>query len=141
MSGSTPRATRCCAWSTRMRCWTPTRSCTSASRSWTTHGGGSPAVASSARRTGAGSVAGGCWTEIPSSLRVLGRQRRRWSRGLAELLWKHRRMIGNPRYGRVGLLGLPYYVVFEALAPVVELGGVLAVLLGLLFGYVDWTFG
>jgi cellulose synthase/poly-beta-1,6-N-acetylglucosamine synthase-like glycosyltransferase len=82
-----------------------------------------------------------CWTEIPSSLRVLGRQRRRWSRGLAELLWKHRRMIGNPRYGRVGLLGMPYYLLFEAFAPVVELGGVLAVLLGLAFGLVDWTFG
>jgi cellulose synthase/poly-beta-1,6-N-acetylglucosamine synthase-like glycosyltransferase len=82
-----------------------------------------------------------CWTEIPSSLRVLSRQRRRWSRGLAELLWKHRAMLGNPRYGRVGLLGLPYYVAFEALAPIVELGGLLAVLVGLGAGLVDWTFG
>lgn len=82
-----------------------------------------------------------CWTEIPSSVRVLSRQRIRWSRGLAELLWKHRGMVGNPRYGRIGLLGLPYYVAFEALAPAVELGGVLAVLLGLVLGLVDWTFG
>jgi cellulose synthase/poly-beta-1,6-N-acetylglucosamine synthase-like glycosyltransferase len=82
-----------------------------------------------------------CWTEIPATLAALSRQRRRWARGLAELLAKHRGMIGNPRYGRVGLLGMPYYLAFEALAPVVELGGFLAVLLGLAFGLVDWTFG
>jgi cellulose synthase/poly-beta-1,6-N-acetylglucosamine synthase-like glycosyltransferase len=81
-----------------------------------------------------------CWTEIPATLAVLGRQRRRWARGLAELLWKHRGMTGNPRYGRVGLLGMPYYVVFEALSPVVELGGVLAVLVGLALGLVNETF-
>jgi cellulose synthase/poly-beta-1,6-N-acetylglucosamine synthase-like glycosyltransferase len=82
-----------------------------------------------------------CWTEIPSDLRSLGRQRRRWARGLAELLWKHRAMTGNPRYGPVGLLGMPYYVLFEALAPVVELGGVLAVVAGLSLGLVDVGFG
>ena len=82
-----------------------------------------------------------CWTEIPATLSVLSRQRRRWARGLAELLWKHRAMVGNPRYGRIGLLGMPYYVAFEALAPVVELGGLLAVAGGLLAGVVDWTFG
>jgi cellulose synthase/poly-beta-1,6-N-acetylglucosamine synthase-like glycosyltransferase len=81
-----------------------------------------------------------CWTEIPSSVAALSRQRIRWSRGLAELLWKHRTMVGNPRYGRIGLLGMPYYLAFEALAPAVELGGVLAVLLGLAVGLLDWTF-
>ena len=44
-----------------------------------------------------------CWTEVPETLSQLGSQRRRWSRGLAQLLRKHRRMIGNPRYGRIGL--------------------------------------
>ncbi|WP_329791432.1 glycosyltransferase [Lentzea sp. DG1S-22] len=80
------------------------------------------------------------WTEVPESLRVLGRQRRRWSRGLAEVLWKHRRMIGNPAYGAVGTLALPFYVLFELLAPVVELFGLVALVVGLLLGAVDWTF-
>ena len=40
-------------------------------------------------------------------------------------------MIGNPRYGRIGLVALPYYVVFELLAPVVELAGLVLVPLGL----------
>jgi len=66
-----------------------------------------------------------CWTEVPSTREVLARQRRRWSRGLAELLWKHRRMIGNPRYGRMGVVVLPYYLAFELLGPIVEVIGLL----------------
>ncbi|MET9389345.1 glycosyltransferase [Streptomyces sp. NPDC006624] len=80
------------------------------------------------------------WSEAPSSLRVLGRQRRRWQRGLTEILLKHRRMIGNPRYGRVGLVALPFYVLFEWLAPVVELAGLVLVPLGVLIGAVDLDF-
>ncbi len=77
------------------------------------------------------------WTEVPSTLEVLASQRRRWHRGLVEVLWKHRRMIGNPRYGRIGLVALPYYVVFELAAPVLELAGALLVPAGLLLGVVD----
>jgi cellulose synthase/poly-beta-1,6-N-acetylglucosamine synthase-like glycosyltransferase len=80
------------------------------------------------------------WSEAPSSLRVLARQRRRWHRGIAEILGKHRGMIGRPRYGRIGLLALPYYVLFELIAPVVELAGVVLVPLGLWLGAVDVPF-
>jgi cellulose synthase/poly-beta-1,6-N-acetylglucosamine synthase-like glycosyltransferase len=61
-----------------------------------------------------------CWTESPSSWRVLARQRDRWQRGLIETLWRHRTMLFNPRYGRVGLVAMPYYLVFELLGPVLE---------------------
>ncbi|WP_367322611.1 glycosyltransferase family 2 protein [Streptomyces sp. HUAS ZL42] len=80
------------------------------------------------------------WSEAPSKIRVLARQRRRWHRGLSEILLKHRRMIGNPRYGRIGLLALPFYVVFELLAPLVELSGLVLVPLGVLLGSVDVGF-
>jgi cellulose synthase/poly-beta-1,6-N-acetylglucosamine synthase-like glycosyltransferase len=80
------------------------------------------------------------WSEAPSRLRVLARQRRRWHRGLTEILLKHRRMIGNPRYGRVGLVALPFYVLFELLAPVVELAGLVLMPLGVLIGAVDADF-
>ncbi len=76
------------------------------------------------------------WTEVPSTLAVLARQRRRWHRGLWQVLVKHRAMIGNPRYGRIGLVALPYYVVFELAAPVLELAGVLLVPAGLVLGVV-----
>jgi cellulose synthase/poly-beta-1,6-N-acetylglucosamine synthase-like glycosyltransferase len=75
-----------------------------------------------------------CWTEVPNSLDVLSRQRMRWSQGLGEVLWRHRRMICNPRYGRIGLLVLPYYLVFELLGPVVELFGVVIVILAFALG-------
>lgn len=45
-----------------------------------------------------------CWTEAPSSLRVLIRQRDRWQRGLTQMLATHRKMVGRPRYRRVGLV-------------------------------------
>lgn len=81
-----------------------------------------------------------CWTEVPSTQQVLSRQRRRWSQGLAQVLWKHRRMMCNPRYGTVGTVAMPYYLVFELLGPIVELVGVVAVILGLSFGVVNVEF-
>ena len=80
------------------------------------------------------------WSEAPSKLTILARQRRRWHRGLTEILLKHRRVIGNPRYGRIGLLALPFYVAFELLAPLVELSGLVLVPLGVLIGAVDVDF-
>ncbi|HEX5740685.1 MAG TPA: glycosyltransferase family 2 protein, partial [Pilimelia sp.] len=80
------------------------------------------------------------WSEAPSTLRVLGHQRRRWHRGMAEILRKHRVMIGNPRYGRVGLLVLPWYLLFEVLAPAVEALALVLVPLGLLLDVVNMDF-
>jgi cellulose synthase/poly-beta-1,6-N-acetylglucosamine synthase-like glycosyltransferase len=80
------------------------------------------------------------WSEAPSNLRVLGRQRRRWHRGIAEILSKHRHMIANPRYGRIGMLALPYYVLFELLAPFVELAALVLLPLGVWIGAVDVAF-
>jgi len=64
-----------------------------------------------------------CWTEVPEDFSTLARQRNRWHRGLLETLWRHRRMCFNPKYGRIGLFSMPYFLFFEALAPVIELGG------------------
>jgi cellulose synthase/poly-beta-1,6-N-acetylglucosamine synthase-like glycosyltransferase len=66
-----------------------------------------------------------CWTEVPESLRVLRRQRTRWQRGLIDTLWRHRGMIGRPKYGTVGLVSLPGFVLFEMLSPLVEFSGYL----------------
>lgn len=80
------------------------------------------------------------WTEVPESAKVLGRQRDRWHRGLADVLWRHRRMLFNPRYGVTGTIVLPYYVFVELLAPVIEAIGLIGLALGLIFGVVDWHF-
>jgi cellulose synthase/poly-beta-1,6-N-acetylglucosamine synthase-like glycosyltransferase len=80
------------------------------------------------------------WTEAPSTLRVLGRQRDRWQRGLTDVLWRHRGMFLNPRYGRMGTIVYPYFVFNEMLAPVIEAVGLLGVILGLLLNAIDWPF-
>ncbi len=73
------------------------------------------------------------WTEVPSDMATLRRQRNRWQRGLWETLWHHRDMLFNPRYGRLGLVGVPYFWIFEAMAPAVELGGYVALVLSAIF--------
>jgi cellulose synthase/poly-beta-1,6-N-acetylglucosamine synthase-like glycosyltransferase len=78
-----------------------------------------------------------CWTEVPPQVGVLQRQRSRWHRGLWETLWKHRRMLGNPTYGRVGLLAVPYSWTFELVAPALELLGLVLVTVGLALGVVS----
>jgi cellulose synthase/poly-beta-1,6-N-acetylglucosamine synthase-like glycosyltransferase len=80
------------------------------------------------------------WTEAPESFRVLGRQRDRWHRGLADVITRHRRLAGNPRYGALGTIAFPYFVVVELLGPVIEAVGLVGVLLALALGAVDWSF-
>jgi cellulose synthase/poly-beta-1,6-N-acetylglucosamine synthase-like glycosyltransferase len=71
-----------------------------------------------------------CWTEAPEDLRVLARQRARWQRGALETFFRHRDMLFNPRYGRVGFIGFGQVLVVDVLGPVVEvLGYVLVPLL------------
>lgn len=81
-----------------------------------------------------------CWTEAPRTLRVLARQRNRWHRGLMQTFWLHREMIFNPRYGSVGLVGLPYFVIFELFGPLVEILGYLSLLAALALGILDLEF-
>ena len=81
-----------------------------------------------------------CWTEAPESTATLKRQRNRWQRGTMQVLGFHWRMLFNPRYGAVGLVALPYYLVFEALAPVAELMGYALTAAGVAFGLLDFVF-
>lgn len=80
------------------------------------------------------------WTEVPSSMKVLGRQRDRWHRGLSDVVWRNRGLFFNPRYGSLGLAVFPYYVVGELMAPVVEALGLLGLGLGLATDAIDWGF-
>jgi cellulose synthase/poly-beta-1,6-N-acetylglucosamine synthase-like glycosyltransferase len=81
-----------------------------------------------------------CWTEAPDDLGQLSRQRRRWQRGLAETLWRHRRLWGNPRYGLLGTVSVPYFLVFELLGPVFQLLGYPVVIVAFATGAVSLAF-
>lgn len=64
-----------------------------------------------------------CWTEGPSNIKMLFRQRTRWGRGLIQLMWEHRRLLFNRKYKRLGLISMPYTFLFEFLAPIIETVG------------------
>lgn len=64
-----------------------------------------------------------CWTEVPPNLDIFMKQRVRWAKGLVQTLFKHRDMWFNPKYGRMGLVAFPYWILYEWLAPIIELVG------------------
>jgi cellulose synthase/poly-beta-1,6-N-acetylglucosamine synthase-like glycosyltransferase/peptidoglycan/xylan/chitin deacetylase (PgdA/CDA1 family) len=60
------------------------------------------------------------WTEAPSTLRQLWKQRYRWSYGTMQSMWKHRRaVIERGRSGRFGRMCLTYLALFQVLLPLV----------------------
>ncbi|WP_246006740.1 bifunctional polysaccharide deacetylase/glycosyltransferase family 2 protein [Actinomadura pelletieri] len=74
------------------------------------------------------------WTETPSSLRQLWRQRYRWCYGTMQAMWKHRRsVIEHGGSGRFGRRCLPYMMVFQVLLPLFAPAIDLFALYGLLF--------
>jgi cellulose synthase/poly-beta-1,6-N-acetylglucosamine synthase-like glycosyltransferase len=75
-----------------------------------------------------------CWTEAPENLKILGRQRNRWHRGLLDTLLIHRNMAFNPKHGVIGMLAIPYFILFELLGPIIEGIGYLAVIVSLAMG-------
>jgi len=73
------------------------------------------------------------WTEAPSDLRGLWRQRSRWAYGTLQAIYKHRRALlrGGPER-RIGRRALPYLIVYQVvlplLAPVIDLFAVYGLL-------------
>lgn len=78
-----------------------------------------------------------CWTEAPETLKILGRQRNRWHRGLLDTLLIHRKMLFNKRYGVLGLVSVPYFALIELFGPVIEAVGYFAVGIGFYLGMVN----
>lgn len=72
------------------------------------------------------------YTEAPATVKELLKQRFRWTFGTMQAVWKHRRSVLNPKYGTLGMIGLPhmlfYQIVFPLLSPLFDV----AVIIGLL---------
>jgi poly-beta-1,6-N-acetyl-D-glucosamine synthase len=81
-----------------------------------------------------------CWTEVPASMKVLGRQRDRWTRGTMESIFIHFKLFFNPRYKTLGMLGHPYWFFFEWLAPLVEFIGIIYFIIIAMLGIPNWPF-
>jgi len=81
-----------------------------------------------------------CWTQAPEDWASMRSQRTRWRRGLLQSLWRHRGMIGNPVFGKVGLLALPYVAFFEGLGPLIEVGGYGVTIAASILGQLNWKY-
>lgn len=81
-----------------------------------------------------------CWTEVPSDLRSLARQRARWQKGLLDVLWPNRDMLFRPRHGRIGFLALPHLWLFELFAPILEITGIATIVLAACLGVLSRQF-
>jgi cellulose synthase/poly-beta-1,6-N-acetylglucosamine synthase-like glycosyltransferase len=80
------------------------------------------------------------WTQVPEDWTSMRSQRCRWRRGLLQTLWRSRGMIGNRRYGTVGLGVLPYIALFEGLGPLLEITGYAVSVAAALFGLLNWQY-
>ena len=85
------------------------------------------------------------WTEAPSSLAALWRQRYRWSFGTMQAVFKHKGALvsRDPRQRRIGRRALPYMLLFQIAlpiaAPLIDLFSLYALLFtGALHALVIW---
>ncbi|MDH5446864.1 MAG: glycosyltransferase [Gammaproteobacteria bacterium] len=78
-----------------------------------------------------------CWTKAPEKLSILAHQRIRWQRGLCESLFSNFSLFMNPRAGAVGLLAFPFMLFFEWAGPLIEVIGLVVIVLGFIYGYID----
>jgi cellulose synthase/poly-beta-1,6-N-acetylglucosamine synthase-like glycosyltransferase len=81
-----------------------------------------------------------CWTEAPSDLKSLGRQRARWHKGLLDALLPNLDMLFRSPYGRVGAVALPYLWIYELFAPIIELGGMVTIVVAAVIGDLNHNF-
>ena len=79
-----------------------------------------------------------CWTEMPSTLKILNRQRTRWGRGLIQTFVRHRRFLFNRNYKQLGMITLPYVFIFEFLAPIIEFIGLFVFIYHAFTGAINW---
>jgi cellulose synthase/poly-beta-1,6-N-acetylglucosamine synthase-like glycosyltransferase len=81
-----------------------------------------------------------CYTQAPSDLRSLLKQRNRWHRGLIDSLLFSKKMFFRPKFGSIGIFGFPYFLFIEALGPIVEFLGYTLFILFLILGLISWEF-
>lgn len=79
-----------------------------------------------------------CWTEAPEDIKLLGRQRNRWTRGTIETLLLHKKMMFNPKYKLLGMLSFPYWLVTEWMSPLIEFFGIFYITFLAYMGRIDW---
>ncbi|MED5017488.1 glycosyltransferase [Paenibacillus chibensis] len=79
-----------------------------------------------------------CWTQAPDSYKIISNQRMRWGRGNLKNMIENRGMLFNPKYKVMGMITMPYNVLFETLNPYFRITGLLALLGYTLLDMTHW---
>ena len=81
-----------------------------------------------------------CWTEAPDNHKIFISQRNRWTRGTIEVLKKHRKIGFNPKYRSLGIVSFPFWLIFERLAPLIEVVGLIYFITLIALNQVRWDY-
>jgi len=81
-----------------------------------------------------------CWTEAPETYTTLESQRIRWQKGTLDAIRLHKNMFFNFKYGLLGTVVFPYYLLFEVFGPFIEITGYVFFTLSLLLDIVPLNF-
>src|SRR5206468_7257806 len=57
------------------------------------------------------------FTEAPEKLRQFIKQRFRWSFGILQTFWKHKKVLFNKNYGWLGWVAMPNILLFQYIIP------------------------
>jgi cellulose synthase/poly-beta-1,6-N-acetylglucosamine synthase-like glycosyltransferase len=82
-----------------------------------------------------------CWTEVPETIKSLKSQRIRWQKGTIDGIRLHKKIVHEPEsMDFLGLVGFPYYTLFELFGPVVEVTGYFVFIISLFLNLVSPLF-
>jgi hypothetical protein len=81
-----------------------------------------------------------CWTEAPDTYKIFISQRNRWTRGTIETLKKHKKIGFNSDYNSLGTISYPYWLIFERIAPIIEVVGLFYFLFLVIKESVKWDY-
>lgn len=79
-----------------------------------------------------------CWTQAPDTYKIISNQRMRWGRGNLKNMIENRGMLFNPKYKVMGMITMPYNVLFETFNPYFRITGLLALLGYTLLDMTHW---
>ncbi len=79
-----------------------------------------------------------CWTQAPDTYKIISNQRKRWGRGNLKNMIENRGMLFNPKYKVMGMITMPYNVLFETLNPYFRITGLLALVGYTLLDMTHW---
>ncbi|MCI9568473.1 MAG: glycosyltransferase family 2 protein [Lachnospiraceae bacterium] len=81
-----------------------------------------------------------CWSQAPSTLPDLFKQRRRWHIGLFQCITRYRFMLLKSRFGMVGTVSYLYYLLYELYSPIIEVIGLAGMVTAAVVGMLNTTF-